>query len=317
MGDSPLLGTLRLTGGIFLDAEFSAPWCISAQVTPDDCGPFTPPPRHIIAYHYLIAGHCFVSVADMPTFHAYGGDIVVLPRNDPHILSSALDLPPVCPDQFLQPAADGGLTRLVYGEGGERTSILCGFLGHNMQRSPIIALLPSAMKLNVAEDSAAGWIKSLFKFVASELATGQRQSAAMLAKIAELMFTEAVQQYAAAQADQSENWIAGLRDPMVARALVLMHGQLARHWTTDDLAREVGLSRSAFADRFVRALGEAPMGYHLRHRLEHAATQLLETSNSIAQIAYDIGYESEGAFSRAFRREYGLPPATWRRAKRH
>lgn len=317
MGDSSLLGSLHLSGSIFLDAEFSAPWCIKAQVTPDDCGPFTPPPRHLIAYHYLLAGHCFVSVEGMPSFQAYGGDIVVLPRNDPHILSSASELAPVCPEQFLQPAADGGLTRLVYGAGGDRTSLLCGFLGHNMKRSPILALLPRALKLSVEEDSSAGWIRNLFQFAAHELATGRRQSPAMLAKIAELMFTETVQQYAAAQSDQSEAWIAGLRDPLVARALELLHGQLARHWTTDQLAREVGLSRSAFADHFVRALGEAPMGYLLRHRLEQAAARLLESSDCIAQIAFDIGYESEGAFSRAFRREFGLPPATWRRSKRH
>lgn len=311
-----MLRTLRLTGGIFLDAEFSAPWCISAQVTPDDCGPLTPLPRHIIAYHYIIAGHCFVSVDGMPPVEVQGGDIVVLPRNDHHILGSALDLSPVCPEQLIQQAPDGGLARIVYGEGGEVTSMLCGFLGHNMIRSAIIAMLPSLLKLNVAEGASATWIESSFRFAAGELAAGQRQSATMLAKLAELMFMEAVRQYIAAQPAEPGSWLAGMRDPLVGRALALLHGQLARRWTTDDLAKEVGLSRSAFAERFVRALGEPPMGYLLRHRLEQAANQLLETSDSIAQIAYGIGYESEGAFSRAFRREYSLPPATWRRGRK-
>lgn len=135
----------------------------------------------------------------------------------------------------------------------------------------------------------------------------------ILAKLAELMFMEAVRRYFASQPPAANAWAAGMRDPVIGRALGLLHGQIARRWTTGELAHELAVSRSAFAERFTRAVGEPPMRYLARQRFEQASSQLKETADPIARIGYDVGYESEEAFNRAFRREYGTPPAAWRK----
>lgn len=309
-----MLRAMRLSGGIFLDAEFTAPWCISAQVGPEDCIPFTAEPRHIIAYHYVTEGCCLLKVGDHKPVKVESGEIVVLPRNDPHIIASATSLRPVSADHLIQAAPEGGLAKIVYGGGGERTSILCGFLGSDLPHNALIALLPSTLKLSAADGASGDWIKGTFQFAARELAAGQASSPIILAKLAELLFMEAVRRYLASQPPAANAWAAGMHDPLIGRALGLLHGQIARRWTTTDLARELAVSRSAFAERFTRAIGEPPMRYLARQRLEHASAQLKDTADPIARIAYDVGYESEEAFGRAFRREYCAPPAAWRRA---
>ncbi len=307
------LRVMRLTGGIVLDAEFTAPWCITAQIGPEDCLPFAPEPRHIIAYHYVTAGHCLLKVGSQPPMTVASGEIVVLPRNDAHVLGSAMHPRPLGAEELIQAAPGGGLARVVHGGGGKRTQMLCGYLGSDLPQNAVIAMLPSVLKLSAAEGASGGWIESSLRFAAQELVAGQASSPAILAKLAELLFMEAVRRHFAAQPPALHAWTAGLRDPVVARALGLLHGQINRRWTTQDLARETALSRSAFAERFTRIVGEAPMRYLARQRLEQAAARLQDTSDAIARIAFDVGYESEAAFSRAFRREYGVPPAAWRR----
>lgn len=305
---------MRLTGGIFLDAQFSAPWCVSAQVVPLDCAPFTAAPRHIIAYHYITQGRCLLQVGDQRPVEVESGEIVVLPRNDHHVLASDSSLRPVSADHLIQEAPGGGPAQIVYGGGGERTSILCGFLGNDIPHHPLFALLPGVLKLNAADGASGDWIKGTFQFAASELVSGKTNSPLILAKLAELLFVEAVRRYLASQPPAASAWPAGIHDPVVGRALGLLHAQIARRWTTEDLARELALSRSAFAERFTRVIGEPPMRYLARQRFEQASARLKETVDPIARIAYDVGYESEEAFNRAFRRAYGIPPAAWRRA---
>lgn len=309
-----MLRAMRLSGGIFLDAEFTAPWCVSAQVGPEDCTPFTAEPLHIIAYHYLTEGRCLLTVGDQEPVEIESGEIVVLPRNDPHVIASAARLRPVRVEHLIQAAPEGGLAKIVYGGGGARTSILCGFLGNNLPNNALIALLPSVLKLNAADGASEDWIKGTFQFAARELAAGQANSPMILAKLAELLFMEAVRRYLTSRPSAANQWAVGMHDPVVGRALGLLHGQIARRWTTEDLARELAVSRSAFAERFTRAIGEPPMRYLARQRFEQASAQLKDTADPIARIAHDVGYESEEAFSRAFRREYGVPPAAWRRA---
>lgn len=310
-----LLREMRLTGGIFLDAEFTSPWCISARVTPEDCAPFTPTPRSIIAYHYVIAGRLFITMDGQPPRVIEAGEIVVLPRNDHHTIGSSPDLVPVNVDDLIQPSTDGGLAQINYGGGGEPTQLLCGFLGNDMPRNALISLLPSMLKLNVAEGASGNWIASTFKFAVQELAGSPVKSPAIVSRLAEILFMEAVRRYFDSPLSEENKAIVGINDPVVARALNLIHDDLSRRWTTETLARQAGLSRSAFADRFTRAVGEPPMGYISRLRLGRAATQLVESAQSIAHIAADIGYESEAAFNRAFKREYGIPPAAWRKSK--
>jgi AraC-like DNA-binding protein len=308
-----ILRTTRLTGGIFLDAQFTAPWCVTASIGPEDCAPFVPEPVNIIAYHYVTAGTLLLSIDGAPPVSVEAGEIVVLPRNDGHRLASALHLAPVNAELLIRRGESGGLARIVHGGGGERTQVLCGFLGSQTPNDPLLRILPSVLKVHVAEGVSSHWIESSLKFAAQELAAGVVRSTEVLARLAELLFMEAVHRYLTSMPAEVGGWRAGVRDAVVGRALALLHGRMQQRWTADDLAREVGLSRSALAERFTRIMGEPPIRYLARQRLQVAAQRLERSDESIARVAFSVGYESEAAFHRAFKREFGVPPATWRK----
>ena len=308
-----VLRTLRLTGGIFLDAEFSAPWCVAARVDPEDCHPFSPLPRSIIAYHYVSAGRLWLRVGEGAPVEVSAGHLVVLPRNDPHLLGSGLDDPPVSAEGLMQASAESGIARIVHGGGGELTRLWCGFLLSETTTDPLVAMLPSVMTLDVAQGVTGPWIESSFRLAASELAGGEVHSPALLARLAELLFIEAVQRYLAGLPPEQRAWVAGLRNPFVSRALACLHERPQHPWTTEALARQVGLSRSAFAERFTESVGVPPMRYLAQLRMQLAARRLRETPTPIGRIALEAGYESEASFNKAFKRAFGTPPATWRR----
>jgi AraC-like DNA-binding protein len=307
-----LLRSLRLAGGVFLEAEFTAPWCVGAHVGPEDCRAFFDHPSHVISYHYVAEGRCRLGVAGHADVELSAGDIVLLPRNDPHRLGSSLDVTSVDAEQLLEPGPDGGLARIVHGGGGERTRILCGFLASDAEHPSIAALLPPALTLTLADDATGAWIKSSFHFGAQEVASGGRGTPAILARLSELLFIEAVRQHVATLPDDRRGWLAGVGDPIVVRALALLHGEPSRAWTTEALARAVGASRSSFAERFTALIGAPPMRYLTRQRMQSAASRLRESRESIAAVGFAVGYESEAAFSRAFKREFGESPAAWR-----
>jgi AraC-like DNA-binding protein len=217
--------------------------------------------------------------------------------------------------EIIQPPSEGGLFTIRHGGGGARTRMVCGFLGCDSAKgNPVISTLPPLLKLNVEEGGAAEWIRSTFQYAAQEVSIGRPGSETVLAKLSELLFVETVRRYAETLPDGQTGWFAGLRDPYVARAMALLHRDIARRWTVDELGREVGLSRSALADRFIRLIGAAPMHYLANWRMQVAAEQLRNTSVSLAQVAEIVGYDSEAAFSRAFKKAFGSAPATWRRS---
>ncbi len=313
---SDVLRVVRLTGGVFLEAEFSAPWCVTSQVGPEDCRPHFETPAHLIAYHYIVDGRLVLQVDDDALVEAAAGELVMLPRNDRHTLGSAPDLSPVPGDALVEAPRDGGLAVIRHGGGGEVTRIVCGFIGSETPFNPVIVTLPRVLKLNVAESIGGEWIASSFRYAASEVGGGRIGSRTVLSKLSELLFVEAVRRYLAVMPAEATGWLAGLRDHAVGRALALLHGRVAEPWTTEALAQEVGLSRSAFADRFTVLVGTPPMRYLASWRMQVAARVLRESERSIAQTAAAVGYESEAAFNRAFKREFGVPPATWRGKRR-
>ena len=311
---SDVLRVARLTGGVFLNAEFFEPWCMSAQLTPENCAPFLGPASHLIFYHYVIEGRLGVRVGNEPTYVLDPGEVVMFPQNDPHLLGSHLDLPPVPGADVIVPPENEGLSTVRLGGNGARTRVICGFLGCEQgENNPVISTLPASLRLNVESGGAAEWIRTTFQYAADEIAAGRPGSGTVLAKLSELMFVEAVRRYAESLPEEETGWLAGLRDPYVARALALFHGRIDHNWTVDELVREVGLSRSALADRFTRLIGQAPMQYLASWRMQVAAQSLRTTKDSLAQIAEAVGYESEAAFSRAFKKAFGKAPATWRR----
>lgn len=305
--------TMQLTGGVFLEAEFTAPWCVTSQVAPEDCSPFMPPPLHLIAYHYVTAGRLVLQTEGHAPVSVQAGEIILIPRNDGHVLGSAVNLRPVNAHFLIQPAGAGGMARIVYGGGGERTQILCGYLGTNTPNTAICGILPRMLKIGVEEGASGSWIESSFRFAAHQLAESRIESPAVLGKLAELLFVEAVRRYVRSLPPEANGWLAGLRDPAVGRALALLHSRMTHRWTTEELAHEIGLSRSAFAERFTSLIGEPPMRYLANWRMQVAAQRLKGSHEPIARIAFEIGYESEAAFNRAFRRTFDMPPMAWRK----
>ena len=311
---SDVLRVVRLVGGVFLQAEFTEPWCVLSQAKPEDCGPLLPQVDDIILYHYVLDGCLAVEVEDAPPVTVSAREAVVLPRNDPHRMGSHLDLPPVESHDIIDLAADGSLASIRCGGGGACTRVVCGFLGcRNLEGNPLIGALPAVMHVDPRKGAAADWIRISFEFAADEISAGRPGSETLLAKLSEVLFIEAVRHYLDSLPDEPTGWLAGLKDPFVGRSLALIHGRLAEPWTVDALAHEVGLSRSALADRFTRLIGMPPMSYLVRWRLQVAAQRLCMSLDPLARIAFEVGYESEAAFNRAFKRAFGMPPATWRK----
>ena len=178
---------------------------------------------------------------------------------------------------------------------------------------PILDGLPAAFKVNLRTDRSGHWLENSILHLVEEAASGHAGSEAVLAKWSEALFVDTLRRYVAGIPEQEIGWLAAARDPMVGRSLTLLHGKAHHPWTIAELAREVGLSRSALVERFTRYLSEPPMSYLIRWRLQLAARALAATSRGVAEIASDVGYESEAAFNRAFKREFGLPPARYRR----
>ncbi len=307
-----VLRSVRLKGGVFLDARFTAPWCVHTNIVAEDCGAFPVKPPLLIAYHFVIAGKVLVSVAGEPTLDVRAGEIVLLPRNDVHTLASGTGLVPVSARHLIQPSADGGLAKISHGGGGEPAQIVCGFLGSEDPYNPLIATLPRILKLDVREGVSREWVEASVRYAAGELTAGRFASSSLMARLSELLFVEAIRQYSATFSDQEAGWLKGVVDPQVGRALAAIHHNITSPWSADSLAKEVSMSRSAFVDRFTMLVGMPPIRYLTFWRLQAAKRILRETSKTIAQLAQEVGYGSDEAFSRAFKREYGLSPSRWR-----
>jgi len=310
---SDVLKALRISGGVFLDAAFTAPWCVASRVGPEDFRNKDDLPASVVAFHYVINGQMMVEVEGTPPVAVRAGEMVLLPRNNPHLLASQVGLRPADPDPPVQ-RVEGGLLRMVYGGGGTPTHLVCGFVGSEVRRHPLLEALPITLTLDVKDKPCSEWVAASFRFAAQEVASGRAGSETVLAKLSELLFVEAVRHYAETLPPDREGWLAGLRDPAVGRALALMHGDVARPWTTEQLAADVSLSRSAFAERFTQLVGMPPITYLTDWRMQLAAARLRDTPRAIGQIAVELGYESEATFTRAFKRAMGIAPGRYRSA---
>lgn len=302
-----ILGSLRLTGGVVIDAEFTGDYCVRAQFTPDHCSPWFSVPQRLIAYHYVRSGRTIAQVEGMDPVTLETGSIVILPRNDAHILTNRSGVPPADVSEITWITADG-IHRVATGTDGEKTEVWCGFLGSGKAADhPLIDALPPLLTLNVAGQEAQ-WLDSSMRFLAEGSPPPE-----MVAKMAELFLAQAIREYIEQLPSTSKGWLRGLTDPAVSKALSIIHERYAEDLDVEMLAREAGVSRSVLGERFSDLLNDSPMRYCASWRMRMAANLLRDGGMNTANVAYAVGFASEAAFNRAFKREYGMPPATWRK----
>lgn len=309
---SDLLSSMRLAGGVFLDGEMAGPWSVLSHLTPEDAEPFFPGASHVIAYHYVRAGWLTCQVGDEPPVRVGAGEIVILPRSGPHFLHGPVPGVPVSGHDIMQAPDADGLFRVRIDGPGERTAVYCGFLGSTTPENMLLRALPPILVIGIDEAASSGWIRRTLEFAVHGLG---KDSPEMVGKLAEGLFAEAVRRYIEALPPDEAGWLAGLKDVAVGRTIALIHHRYAEPLSLEELAREAGVSKTVLGDRFRVLLGESPMQYCARWRMHVAADMLRRDRQSACSVAYSVGFNSEAAFNRAFKREFGLPPAAWKRVQ--
>jgi AraC-like DNA-binding protein len=307
---SDVLHSLRLTGGFFRKANLAAPWSVACEITPDDIALRHLQPSQVVTCHFVVRGRLLLSVGGRSPVEVNTGEIVLLPRSDPHVLGSEMGMKSISALQLLRPFEQGAHPAIRHGGEGAATEIACGFLAVEESSNLLLSVLPKLIKLEFKEEVFRRWIEALIRIAASEPADGTDAYSNVVTRWSEALLAEAIRQYATANGEGE--WLTGLKDPYVGKALSLMHQRPGVAWSAQTLAREVALSRSAFATRFAARVGVPPMRYLAMLRLRKAKQELREAGKTIVQLAHAAGYESEAAFSRAFKREFGLPPLRWR-----
>jgi len=313
---SEVLKTIRLTGAAFFQSELKVPWSIVAPSSRAIADALMPEADHVVPYHLVTAGRCVVKLLDGPPIDLAAGDVVMFPHGDHHILGGTRQFGPVSmtPEDLAKLLARGKITPIRGGGDGAATEMVCGFFACDQRLSAaLLAGLPRMLRVSLNDDPGAAWLRSSLHFSALETAQPRAGAETLLAKLSELLFAETIRRYLKDRPDSETGWFAGLRNPHVTKALSLLHARPGHPWTVEELAREVGLSRTVLAERFVHYLGQPPIQYLTKWRLSLAANDLRDGSASIGRVAEQVGYDSEASFTRAFKREFGLPPSTWRR----
>lgn len=315
---SEVLSGVRLKGAMFFTAEFSAPWRISTPHCRVLAPALAPGAPHIVVYHFVVEGTARAGVEGRPDLELSPGDIVVFPQGDPHHLSAGPETEAVENAALLQRITTGDLSPMHGGGGGAVTRFVCGYLTLDpLLCGPILESLPPILKVNVRTDRAGHWLEQSILHLLEEAVSDRAGSDAMLAKLSEVLFVDTVRRYVAGLSNQTTGWLAGARDPVVGKSLALLHRRPEHSWTIAELATTVGVSRSALVARFTRYLSDPPMAYLTGWRLRLAAQALTSSPKGIADVAAAVGYESEAAFNRAFKRAFGVPPARYRRQSRN
>ncbi|HJT86557.1 MAG TPA: AraC family transcriptional regulator [Bryobacteraceae bacterium] len=312
---SEVLKAVKLRGALFFNAEFSAPWCVAASPSSQVAPLLCPGAGHVIIYHYLTDGRAFAQLPDGSRRDLGPGDVVIFPHGDAHSLGNGAGKPVDALKVFAKNWGNG-LKAARYGGGGELTKFVCGYMACDPGLSEIVlAALPSIFVVNIANDSAGQWLANSIQFSVREAGGPGTGSDVVLAKLSEVLFVETLRRFIQDLPDEQKGWLAGARDPVIGEALALLHKNPGHDWTVANLAHQVGVSRTRFAERFRHFLGEPPMAYLARWRLKLAAEMLLSSDANVGEIAAGVGYASEAAFHRMFRREFGCPPAQFRRSR--
>jgi len=313
---SEVLKAVKLDSAFFFNAEFSAPWCFQS---PDSCrlAPYiNQSSGHVIVYHLLIEGRAYGRLGD-ERLEILPGDVLIFPHGDSHTVESGNCRNAVSGEGELQRIFSQGLKLSRAGGGGEVARFVCGYMVCERSLSQVfLAGLPAMFKVNTRQGDSGRWLENSIRYSLADPQASVAGAEAVLARLCETLFIETLRRYMTLLPIGHTGWLAGARDAEVGKVLALMHHQPAASWTIASLAHEVGISRAVLAERFRRYLGEPPLAYLTRWRLQLGAQMLSSTSQSIAQIAAKVGYDSEPAFNRAFKRTFGNPPARYRNETR-
>ena len=321
---SDVLRSVRLRGALFFYVSGGRNWAAEAPPARDIAAAVMPDAEHVMEYHVITRGSCWGAIVGESPVRLETGDIVLFPQGDAHVISSAPGMRAAVDmsgfvrkvDQLPFSLRLDAVEARVEMPDGERpeTTLVCGFLGCDVRPfNPLIATLPRLLHLKSAEK--LDWIGQFMGQAVAESKNKRPGGEAMLERMSEMMFIDAVRRYVDSLPEDSRGWLAGLRDRFVGRALALMHDAPATDWTVDELSRRVGLSRSALHERFSEFIGQPPMQYLTHWRMQVASALLRNTNATVASVAQEAGYDSEAAFARAFKRLAGMPPAAWRRQK--
>ena len=328
---SDVLRVVRLSGAVFFTADFSAPWAIESPIPEMLASAVMPEAECVVLFHILVEGECEVVCQGHPVTAMDTGDVIVFPRGDQHTMRSHGAATPTPLASIFLPGGYDEPPQLSYGGGGITSRFVCGYLNCDQRFSPLVEALPTMLLVRSRDDYSAidavdasgsrptvvpqgsgTWLGTTLKFTINEARAARPGNAAMLGRLTELMFVEILREYMHRLPANQGGWLAGLNDPHVGKALRLLHANPMRNWTVEELARESAISRSALAERFTELVGDAPIHYLANWRMQ-LAKQMLREGAHVQEVATRVGYESEAAFNRAFKRATGSPPAAWRR----
>lgn len=310
---SETLRVVHLVGAIFIEGRFTAPWCYQSPPADEAAPLLEPGAERVVIFHLITEGGCYVELDGQAPVHLQAGDAVLFPQGDAHRMTSTLGLAPA-EGAHLATVLSRRPRRMSYGGGGETTRLICGYMACDERLAGLLlAGLPPVMRVNVRGSEAGDWLDASVRYALAEARSPRPGGNGVLSKLAEVLFIEVLRQYVNDHQEGRTGWLASLNDRIVGAALSALHARPAFAWTLDDLARESGTSRSVLAERFQQLVGSSPIAYLTQWRMLLAANQLRRSTAPLSRIAEDVGYLTDTAFSRAFRREYGLPPGAWRR----
>jgi AraC-like DNA-binding protein len=312
---SETLRVVRLVGAIFIQARFTAPWCYHS-VHADHAAPILEPnAEKVVIFHMITEGECYAEIDGAEPMRLIAGDVVLFPQGDAHNMTSTPGLPPAKGSRLAE-VLSRRPRQLSYGGGGATTRLVCGYMACDSRLARmLLAGLPPIVRVNVRGSNAGAWLEASVQYALAEARSPRPGGAGVLAKLSEVLFIEVLRLYMHDQGENRTGWLAGVSDRIVGAALNALHKNPAQAWTLEDLAREASTSRSVLAERFQQLVGSSPMQYLTQWRMMLAANLLCRSNAPLARIAEDVGYQTDTAFSRAFRREYGEPPAAWRRSR--
>jgi AraC-like DNA-binding protein len=314
---SDVLRAVRLTGAVYFSIDASAPWVAETPPGPAIAPYIVNGVEHVIHYHVVTSGACWGGMVDQPAARLEAGDVIVFPQGDAHVVSSAPGMRGK-PNPEVQRNASRGPLPVAFSLGGggtERAELICGYLGCDARPfNPLLATLPRVIHLRGSGERGSV-VRGLIDVALAESSAPRAGSDAVLARLSELLFVEVVRQHVATLPPDTVGWLAGLRDEGVGRVLEKLHRRPAHDWNLEELAKDAALSRSVLTERFSHFVGLPPMQYLAQWRIQLAASFLRTSQSSLAEIAERVGYGSETALSRAFKRLVGVAPASYRRGE--